>query len=179
MSNKTIILTGPIMCGKSTLAARVVDKLRGRGLALGGMLARSLWNGDDRYGFDMVELASGVVTPLARKQPAKAAQYPVPFDFSDDGMQAGRLALAPQRCADCDVVFLDEVGKLEVAGKGWAPLIPPLLALKKPVRVFIVRDFLVEEVQRKWSLEGAVVISAKEEQAFERLLDHILIRESL
>ena len=159
------------MSGKSTLAAKVVEELHGRGLALGGMVARSLWNGDDRYGFDLVDLANGSVTPLARKQPAEAAQYPVPFDFFDDGVRAGRLALDPERCAACDVVFLDEVGKLEVAGQGWAPLMPPLLALDRPMLVLIIRDFLVETTLAKWSLQGANIINASDEQAYENLLN--------
>ncbi len=175
MSRAVVIITGPIMSGKSTLAARVVDELRRRGLALGGMVARSLWNGDDRYGFDMVDLANGSVTPLARKQPAGAARYPVPFDFFEDGLLAGRLALDPERCAACDVVFLDEVGKLEVADQGWAPLMPPLLALDRPVVVLIIRDFLVETALAKWSLHEAHVVNASDEHAYEKLLNLLIL----
>lgn len=179
MSRRVAIITGPIMSGKSTLAQRVINELHRRGLAVGGILARSLWNGDDRYGFDLVDLADGSVTPLARKQPAAEAAYPVPFDFFEAGMAAGRAALVPQKCAACHAVLLDEVGKLELMGQGWAPQISPLLDLEQTFIMLIVRNYLVDQVINFWSLDNPAIVNAAQEGAFNTLLDLILTGEKI
>jgi len=164
---KMIILTGPIHCGKTTLLESLVASLRSKGLKPAGFLARGLWSEDRRSGFDLIDLGQGTITPLARRR--AQAEGPTPFQFFEPGLQAGARALAPEICAGADLVIVDEVGPLELAGQGWAPFLDPFLQLEGPVHLWVVRSGLVESVCRKWRLDQGLVIPADQPQALERL----------
>ena len=167
MNPKTIILTGEPQEGKSTLLANALEKLSDMQLA--GILARGLWKNDLREGFDLIDLASGQTTPLARRNPL-ATPGTIPFTFFEQGMTAGIHALDPIRCRDADLVCVDEVGKLEIKNKGWAPLLPPLLELEHPVHLWVVRRELVEAVSLKWHLTEPTIVSVNDFKALTTLV---------
>ncbi|MCB2189091.1 MAG: DUF2478 domain-containing protein [Deltaproteobacteria bacterium] len=161
------LLTGPVMGGKSHRLLALAADLAARGWRLGGFAARSLWEGERRVGFDLVELAGGRVSPLARRDEALVAPGRVPFAFDPRGLAAGRAALAPAACQGADLVAVDEVGPLELAGGGWAPELEPLLGLAGPAWVlWVVRGRLLDQVRAHWGLAGAVVLDlASQSQA--------------
>ena len=58
------------------------------------------------------------------------------------------------------VVIVDEVGRLELKGRGWAESLDLLLSLPgKPV-ILTVRDHFLEEVKQRWNLHAAEVVHA-------------------
>ena len=114
MSTRTIILTGEPQEGKSTLLAHALEKLSD--MMVAGILAKGLWRNGLRHGFDLMDLASGLTTPLARRNP-RATPGRVPFTFFDQGMKAGIHALDTAQCRNADLVCVDEVGKLEIPGQ--------------------------------------------------------------
>jgi nucleoside-triphosphatase THEP1 len=167
MSTRTIILTGEPQEGKSTLLAHALEKLSD--IKIAGILAKGLWKNSLRDGFDVVDLASGLTTPLARRNPL-ATTGRVPFTFFDKGMEAGIHALNPVRCRNADLVCVDEVGKLEIKDRGWAPLLSPLLELDRPVHLWVVRRELVAPVSLKWRLDDPTVVSVNDSTALTTLV---------
>ncbi len=156
MNPRVIILTGHPQEGKSTLLEQCLNRLNH--LKQAGFLARGLWKNNRREGFDLVDLGEKTVTPLARRNPL-AAPDEIPFTFFQKGMQAGAHALDPTICAPADLICVDEVGKLELRGEGWAPFLPPLLKLTTPVHLWVVRQTLLEQVCRRWNLHAPSLIS--------------------
>lgn len=57
---------------------------------------------------------------------------------------------------------MDEVGPLEIRGEGWAPCLPPLLALDGPVHLWVVRHTCLEKVRHAWKLENVAIVDVKE-----------------
>lgn len=167
MNPKTIILTGEPQEGKSTLLANALEKLSDMQLA--GILARGLWKNDLREGFDLIDLASGQTTPLARRNPL-ATPGTIPFTFFEQGMAAGNRALDPSRCRDADLVCVDEVGKLEMKDRGWAPQLAPLLEMEHAIHLWVVRRELVEPVSRKWNLWEPTIVSVNDSAALTTLV---------
>ena len=164
-----IIITGGRQSGKSTLAARLVQFLNSRGVTLSGILALGLWQDDQRQGFDLVDLKTGVKCPLARRQTDSGDNTITPFQFFDKGIAAGARALNEERCRDTSVIIVDEVGKLELQGEGWARFLDPLLSIRSAVHIWIVRENLVEKVRRKWNLQQVKIIHVEEDDSFEKL----------
>ena len=60
-----LILTGSPGVGKSTVLARAVSALRGRGVSVGGMFSREVREGASRVGFEIVDVATAKVGWLA------------------------------------------------------------------------------------------------------------------
>ena len=56
---RTVVVTGDTGSGKTTRAAEVVERLRARGLRVGGILAPGLLEDGRRTGFDVLDLAPG------------------------------------------------------------------------------------------------------------------------
>jgi nucleoside-triphosphatase THEP1 len=164
-----IIITGDVQSGKSTLAAKLVKFLADRGVAMAGILALGLWKDDQRQGFDLVDLKTNEITPLARRRTDPDDTSITPFKFFDGGMAAGEKALEATRCRDAAVIMVDEVGKLELKGKGWAPSLDPLLSIGSAVHIWIVRESLVAEVCKRWNIQTPAIVRGDHGDSLERL----------
>lgn len=158
---KVFIITGGHGSGKSILAAGVAGLLRERGLRPAGIVAEGLWKGGVRAGFDLVDLSSGVKAPLCRREPGGKIRAGK-FRFLEEGLAAGRLALSEKSLRPAAVVFLDEIGFMELDGGGWAPELAALLGAGGPPLVLVVRDYLLEKVLARWRIRPAAVWRAGE-----------------
>ncbi|MDD2220044.1 MAG: nucleoside-triphosphatase [Desulfoplanes sp.] len=167
MNRRIIIVTGEPQEGKSTLLARCLAEVHN--LHVGGFLAKGLWKNNLRDGFDLSDLAAGTSTVLARRNPL-AQPGEIPFTFFKKGMEAGMRALESERCAHADLVCVDEVGKLEMNDRGWAPQLAPLLKLNHPMHLWVVRKHFVEPVCQKWNLISPSIVSVNKSDALATLL---------
>ena len=164
-----IIVTGRPHSGKSTLIRDRVGRVREAGGKVAGILARGLWQDGIRDGFDLTDLSRNETTPLCRRIPGGGLENGIPFAFSEAGLEAGYQALSPGQCEHADVAVVDEVGFLELDGRGWGPCLGPLLELKIPCLIWVVQSVLVERVCRRWGLMPEALISVEEADAVGRL----------
>lgn len=164
-----IILTGPKHAGKTTLLDRFVHSAILKGMHVSGILAKGLWKNGLRDGFDLVDLFDGTTVPLARRLKRTDPERKTVFEFDERGEAAGATALSEERCLDADIVIVDEVGKLEVSGMGWAPFLRPFLGPGRPLCIWAVRKDLLLAVLKTWELQNAIIIDLEEEDPLGRL----------
>lgn len=152
-----VLISGPTGAGKTTLATAVVAQLRGRGVRVAGILAPGLLDDGRRTGFDILDLATGEQAPLAREQQPGAATHVrwSRFAFTAEGLSLGARALGEGAVA-ADVVVVDEVGPLELAGGGWAASLDALAA-RPAALLLIVRDAIVADVTARWGSAATAV----------------------
>ncbi|MEZ4598726.1 MAG: nucleoside-triphosphatase [Syntrophotaleaceae bacterium] len=163
-----ILISGPPHIGKSSLVAELVRQLRALGWRIAGILAEGHWQNDRRSAFTLIDLSDGKRTPLAvRTDPAGSGGFP--YAFYPEGLAAGRLALSLSHCAGADILVVDEVGSLEIQGKGWADHLRPLLELPV-IHLWVVQSARVAGVCRRWGISPLHVICADETDATARLL---------
>jgi len=167
--NRAILVTGDLRCGKTTLVETCLAYLEGRDVRIAGILAKGLWKDDLRTGFDLVNLADTSVTPLARRRSRPDPSRKMMFDFLEDGIKAGDRALDPRICGPADLVVVDEVGKLEARGEGWAAHISALLAIDGPLFLLVCRLDCLQRIQNVFGLQKALVIDARAPRALDRL----------
>ena len=166
---RIVIVASPPHTGKSSLIARFIGLCRHRGVPAAGILAEGLWDNNQRSGFNLIDLSSGGRVPLAvRCAPHGRAR--IGFAFLPEGIEAGRTALNPERCADADIIVVDEVGMLEVMGQGWAPYLGALLDLPGKTHIWAVRESLVESVARCWAFTPQAVVDARSPDALKGLI---------
>lgn len=153
-----IIITGDIQSGKSTAAADLAEFLEASNRKISGVLAKGLWKNNLRHGFDLIDLATKAAMPFARRKEQSGPDDVTGFDFFESGLAFAAQALDVKTCGSSDAVFVDEVGKMELAGAGLAPFLVPLLSIRHACHIWIVRKTLVKKVCDLWKLNHPEII---------------------
>jgi molybdenum cofactor guanylyltransferase len=136
---RVILFVGPVFSGKSLFVERLVGAIRSAGFSVSGFFQRGVFDGNGcKIGYDLVGLASGAARPIARLSVAGDR-----WEFDDAVFET---ALGEVR-EGADLVLIDEVGHLEIEGKGHSAAVDRALACS-PVTLIVVRDFLADEVTR-------------------------------
>lgn len=150
------LITGPKHTGKTTATATLVDELRQAGVSLAGVLAPVVCEGNDRIGYDLIDLASHRREPFLRRPAADQSALIGPFAVMEAGLTLGREALSPGATAAAEVVIVDEFGPAELAGGGWRDAVDRIVADEDGRVLLVVREALAEEVA---NLYGAVCVA--------------------
>ncbi|HNY41781.1 MAG TPA: nucleoside-triphosphatase [Bryobacteraceae bacterium] len=155
-----ILITGERGSGKTTLLMETAGILRRQGVAIRGIVSPGTWANGARESFEVMDVASGESHPLARRSDQPAPVRRGPYAFDEGGLAFGRRSL--ERCGNCDpcVMFIDEVGPIELDGGGWADQLNFIRQRRNTASVWVVRPNLVEAVSRRWNLIGARVLDA-------------------
>lgn len=154
----TIIVTGDTGSGKTTLVGQAVDQLRARGVRVAGVLAPGLLENGRRTGFDILDLATGESTALAREHDGDRGPHArwSRFAFLPGGLELGARALGPA-ADDAEVVVVDEVGPFELSGGGWASALDRLSQDYRGILLLVVRASVVDAVEARWGSPDTVV----------------------
>jgi nucleoside-triphosphatase THEP1 len=140
-----ILLSGPVRTGKTTLCLRLAEEARARGLCVSGVLTPAILEDGVKVGIRALDLCAGETRLLARVDRDLGGVRVGPYSFDDRV-----LAWVARRCERAlghgdGLVFVDEIGKLELnRGGGLARLIPALARPREGIAVAIVRDFLLD-----------------------------------
>lgn len=117
---------------------------------------------DGRFaGYDALRLSSGELVPLAVPLSSVGADWDEEcrqgeYSFSGKGMAFVHAVLGEILERGIDPVFIDEVGPLELSGRGFAPL-DALVSSGRDVYLS-VRDRYLERVIEKYGLARGTVI---------------------
>ncbi|RLF19731.1 MAG: nucleotide kinase [Thermoprotei archaeon] len=112
-SSKCIFLTGPPGIGKTTVILRTVDLLKKHGFSVGGMITREIRQGRSRVGFEIIDILTnrrGILAHIRFTSGPRVGKYRVNLrDLEEVGVCAIMEAIRK-----CDVVVIDEIGKMEL-----------------------------------------------------------------
>jgi len=152
---KVVLWYGPKHSGKSTAAMRLVERATAEGFSVAGISAPAVFRDSILAGYDVVDLATGLRTALARLADRDSAETGR-FAFEEEGWRLGIAALAPTATAAAALVMVDEFGPLELRGRGWRSAVDKLTPAFGGILLLVVRAELTEEVTRlyaRWDLE--------------------------
>jgi nucleoside-triphosphatase THEP1 len=154
---RVVIVTGAIAEGKTAFLGALKDILQNRGVAVGGILALRVVEGETTTGYDILDISSGVRKPFLRLTGPVTVGVDR-FSMIDEGYRAGVDALDPAGNRNSVVVIIDEAGPLELRGEGWSSRITDLLQASVPVIVIAVRNSLVDSVIVRFEIRSPVVV---------------------
>jgi nucleoside-triphosphatase THEP1 len=130
------ILTGAIRAGKTTAALKIATEAAACGYPVGGFLSPDRRGPEGaKIGLDALRVADGVRRPLARHKPPTGENFAIrgpvvgPYEFDQDGIDWALAAFAEGKRAGDEVLFADELGRLEFErGEAFAPILDVLRA---------------------------------------------------
>ncbi|MFC1889141.1 nucleoside-triphosphatase [Thermodesulfobacteriota bacterium] len=153
-----VILSGQIGIGKTTICDKVIERARADGHACGGVVSRK---GRDAVGRTVIRVedvsSKGGDAILAREdKPFKGGPSAGRFHYSPEGIEyAGKAILSG---AGFDLLVIDEVGRLELQGEGFASTIKEAGLNKLDRVLLVIREFLVDEAVAKLGLRSQEVV---------------------
>jgi nucleoside-triphosphatase THEP1 len=147
----TVVLTGAVHVGKTTVCRSVVELARKRGYCVAGILTLPILGADGvRLGLQVQDLLSGEKRLLARMDQDWGGPRVGDYHFDPDALQWGQDAMAKAIALGCDLLVIDEIGRLELEQKAGFHHVLALLGMSVlPRCLVIVRDVLVDAFRRR------------------------------
>ena len=156
-----LLVVGEPGSGKTSWCREYIDWWRKCGSSVGGILSPAIEKQGQRVGSNALDLLTRQEVPFARLSRYgcfKGGEVVGDYTISRDGILFACGAIERAVESRCGLVVIDEVGPLELRGKGLMPAVE--LALASAVNVLIVvRSSLKEALQRHFPQYEFVVVA--------------------
>jgi len=160
--NNIIIITGQKATGKTRIATKLSEVLQSRGATVEGIVAPKILKNDIHLGYEIQDLNSGKRLPFAIKSKENPTErFGIPFKIQEDALVFGQSVLA-KIGEEADLVVLDEVGPLELQGKGWAEPITRIIDGREKPILLVIRKSLVDTFIQQWVLGQPLILNVEE-----------------
>jgi len=153
------IVTGKVQGGKTTFVEELVDALKKKGLSIAGFLSTGTFRDGKRDSFTLKDLTSGMEIPLAASDFREGWIRYSRFYFNPSALERGTEMVQAGLKNHPDLIVIDEVGPMELEGKGWNGLLRTLADVDTIPQVWIARDRVVDAVLQKWNISANHVIT--------------------
>ncbi|MCL2149311.1 MAG: NTPase [Methanomassiliicoccaceae archaeon] len=151
ISDIKIGITGLPGSGKTYALLRVIEMLKDHDLLIGGMIDEPLTDGRRRTGLSVRDILTGEAQVFASADiESKIMIGKIGVDlakFEQVGIAAIRTA-----CEKCDVIVIDEVGKVEVESQAFIDAVKDALDVDKPMILTLhkkSRNPLLQDIRRR------------------------------
>jgi nucleoside-triphosphatase THEP1 len=151
-----IIITGPKGAGKSTHLMRLAEYLKNQGKTVGGVISRGFWNNNARAGYEILNPGTGetrLLCATSKPDNAEKVLHFCSYYFLGSAFAEGNRWISSGRTGD--VLFVDEIGALELSGQGWD--LGPVFAKTGPT-VLGVREEALPKLAALWGLTCPVFV---------------------
>lgn len=145
---------GQIMCllgvsgsGKTTMMKNLIHELQNEQSTIGGIFTLGDFNQEgQRENFWVCDVITQQKILLAKRGLGNVATTQGPFGFTAEGLEFGNHCLHSAISSKVDTLFIDEIGPLELRGKGWYPSLQLLSKIDISKVVFTSRPTAVAQI---------------------------------
>ena len=158
--NKIFIISGETRSGKTTFLKKVIEKLKKDypTINIGGIIAHGTDFRGERYGFHIENIATGEKQLLCSRDAMNENDIKTGrFYFYKTGLDFGNQAIM-KNLDTLELLVIDEVGYLEIKGKGWFEAIEKAMSRQNTDMIFVVRKRLLESVIKLWQNKHFIVV---------------------
>lgn len=155
---KIYLVSGALAAGKTTFAKSVAELVRLQQIRTGGILSVRLLEHKETIGYDLQDLHSGEQFKFLRLGNGSIHNRIGRFTIDPDGLKRGVEILVNTIDQGKELVVIDEIGKLELRGEGWAAALQQLLALSECTLLLTVRKGMEQEMVDRWHLSDYQIV---------------------
>jgi len=152
-----IIVSGHVGAGKTRLCQEVAIRLRDKGINVGGVLSPRVVNGESTVGYEIVDLSSKKRKDFAQLSPPGVSAGRFYIDKRSLEWAKGVIRRAS---GVADVVFVDEVGRLEMRNRGFASVTREVLSTDVQI-VLLVRSRFTTELKDKFEIDQYDLVNVR------------------
>ncbi|MBM3421201.1 MAG: hypothetical protein FJY11_08710 [Bacteroidetes bacterium] len=152
------IMTGDRLSGKTTFLKEIISILNERAINPAGFISEGIHESETRIGFKLTGIASEKRVELCSTVERPGMIRQGRFWFSREALQTGDEIIREAASSGAAVIVIDEVGPLEISGKGWYNAIENATASSDAVHVWSVRRSLVKKASRRWNTGDVTIV---------------------
>jgi nucleoside-triphosphatase THEP1 len=162
---RVTIVSGPRDSGKTRACSALAARFRAEGLSVGGVIAEAECNGGIKTAYSFLDLGAGSRALYARRAPKPPSPGALSYEFLPEGLAFGCAALRRAAAALVDVLFVDEIGPLEMGGGGlWEPMREIASGFGGRI-VLTVRPSLIADLRMRLGIEDRDVAVVTPDEA--------------
>lgn len=150
------IIAGDQREGKTTFLNKTIQVLKEHGIIVEGIKAEGIDINRERYGFNLVNVATGEKVLLCHLAEKKGWQQTGKYYFNPDGLNFGISKL--KNVTPGSILVVDEIGPLELNGGGWSNSLRTLLDEFDSPMIWVVRRKLTEKIILSFSLKNVTIM---------------------
>ena len=129
--------------GKTTLLKNTIPLLIDKNLRIDGYLSESVWKKNECLGYDLLDLKEQQTYPFILRKGKEGWEKIGPYYFVPQSLSRAKEIIC--RASNSDLAVVDEVGPLELAGKGVWPALTKALFSAQPDFLLVIRDSVLEQ----------------------------------
>ena len=151
VSDIKIGITGLPGSGKTYALLRVIEMLKDEELKIGGMIDEPIGDGRHKTGFTCRDLLTGQKEIFASTDiESKVMVGKLGLDLAK--LEEIGVAAIKSACDSCDIIVIDEVGKMEVESEAFVEAVKEALEADKPMLITLhkkSRNPLLQDIRRR------------------------------
>ncbi len=151
ISDIKIGITGLPGSGKTYALLRVIEMLQDGELKIGGMIDEPVGDGRHKTGFTVRDLLTGETDVFASTDiESRVMVGKLGVDLSK--LEAIGVKAIKEACESCDIIVIDEVGKMEVESQAFIDAVKEALDADKPMIITLhkkSRNPLLQDIRRR------------------------------
>ena len=150
---------------------KVVRELRGQKYRLDGFLSEAVWKNGETVGYDLFDLKEEKSIPFIRKTGEKEWQKIGLYFFIPQSLaEAEKIIL---RGKEADILIVDEVGPLELSGKGFWPALKQVVFHPLTSFLFVMRINILEDFLAMLGKSEVKIFDIKDKEIFPQIVEEI------
>lgn len=143
-----MMISGKVGEGKTQFLQNLIFALEKEHISYAAILAEGSFSNEIRQDFSLRLLPDNRTVPLCRRNPEHDWFSWRNWWFNPEAFEAGTTHLQ-HNLGSGHILILDEIGQLELEGKGWAKLLERLLEEQESVLI-TCRDAFSEQIATRW-----------------------------
>lgn len=151
ISDIKIGITGLPGSGKTYALLRVIEMLQDGEMSIGGMIDEPIGDGRHKTGFTVRNLLTGETEVFASVDiESKIMVGKIGVDLSK--LELVGVNAIREACEKCDIIVIDEVGKMEVESQAFIDAVKDALDAEKPMIITLhkkSRNPLLQDIRRR------------------------------
>jgi nucleoside-triphosphatase len=165
LRKRLLLLTGAPGTGKTTILTRTAELLKSKGYTVGGMITREARARQNRVGFEIIDVASANRNWLAhidQKTGPQVGRYHVNIV----GLETTGVTAILNAIEQADVVFIDEVGPMELVSSKFREAVKEAVEGGKPVVAIVhwkAADQLIQAMKTRSDAEMFLASANRDE----------------
>jgi len=157
-SHNIYLLKGAVQGGKTSFLSSITELFQKEGIAVGGFLSPGSITEGKRSGFELRQIGTGIQVSMAGLKEKEHWFKYRRFWFNPMAFAQGEMWMEESLKRKDEVLIIDEVGPMELEGRGWAGLLDRLVRNTDTLQLWSVREQLVSQVMERWYVGSTQVI---------------------